>query len=70
VELTISPPSVADLSRKCGSLNVSQPYGPSWPVTGIALPFTFNSMEQNHSRGAKSRSVSQEISCLWNLGGA
>jgi hypothetical protein len=37
VGFTTLPPCVSRLSKKCGSLDLAQPYG----LTGISLPFTF-----------------------------
>jgi hypothetical protein len=49
--LTTLPPSVSRVSRKCGCLDVSQPYGPSWPVTGIALLFLSFYMKEKDAVG-------------------
>jgi hypothetical protein len=47
VGLITLPPSVSQLSRQCGILNISQPCRPPRSVTGIALLFTFYPSARN-----------------------
>lgn len=48
---------VSQLSRKHGSLNISQPYGIPWPIGGIALCFSFTLMNYICGHG---------MVCLWH----
>jgi hypothetical protein len=37
------------ISRKCGTFEVSQTYGPPWPLIGIALPFMVKILRWSNS---------------------
>jgi hypothetical protein len=70
--LMTSLPSLSQISRQCGILNISQPYRLPWPVKGIALllltcQVSFHSLVSAHHRHHCRRHLSFQAGTVFHI---